>query len=94
VSKIEILLKRFSFLSLAAEQTEIDRRAAIDQQQVIKGTSSTPSEINWTPATFTNNKKQLSSALGIVRNKDKPPQSSETPIKALVSYDEDDDEDS
>jgi hypothetical protein len=59
---------------------------------VLKGTTSTASEISWTPATFTSNKKQLSSALGIVRHVDKPPQSSETTttIKSLVSYDSDD----
>ncbi|CAF1104281.1 unnamed protein product [Rotaria sordida] len=78
----------------SAEQTEIDRREAIDQQQVLKGTSQTPSEINWTPATFTSNKKKLSSALGIVRSIDKPQQSSETIVKSLVSYDDDDDGDS
>ncbi len=66
----------------------------IDQQQVLKGTSSTPSEISWTPATFTSNKKQLSSALGIVRSVDKPPQSAESTVKSLVSYDDDDEEDS
>jgi len=78
----------------SAEQTEIDRREVIGQQQVLQGTSSTPSEINWTPATFTSNKKQLSSTLGIVRNVDKPQQSSETTIKSLVSYDDDEEEDS
>jgi len=62
----------------------------IDQQQVLKGTSLTSSEINWTPATFTNNKKQLSSTLGIVRNIDKRQQTSETTIKSLVSYDDED----
>jgi hypothetical protein len=59
---------------------------------VLKGTSSTPSEISWTPATFTSNKKQLSSALGIVRKLDKPQQSSETTKTSLVSYDDDDDD--
>ncbi|CAF1301306.1 unnamed protein product [Rotaria sp. Silwood1] len=78
----------------SAEQTEIDRREAIDQQQVLKGTLQTPSEINWAPATFTSNKKQLSSTLGIVRNVDKSQQSSETIVKSLVSYDDDDDDDS
>ncbi len=78
---------------LAAEQTENDRREMIDQQQVLKGTSSTPSEISWTPATFTSNKKQLSTTLGIVRHVDKLPQSSETTaIKSLVSYDSDDED--
>ena len=78
---------------LAAEQLEKDRRDAIDQQQVLKGTLSTPSEINWTPATFTSSRKQLSSALGIVRNVDKPSlRTSETTSKSLVSYDSDDDD--
>ncbi|CAF4429251.1 unnamed protein product, partial [Adineta steineri] len=77
-----------------AEQTEIDRRELIDKQQVLKGTSAIPSEINWTPATFTSNKKQLSSTLGIVRKIDKPQQSSETVTKkSLVSYGDDDDDD-
>jgi hypothetical protein len=82
------------FLISAAEQAEVDRREVIDQQQVLKGTSSTPSEINWTPATFTSNKKQLSSTLGIVRSVDKPQQSSEPTIKSLVSYDDEDDDSS
>ncbi|CAF0955651.1 unnamed protein product [Rotaria magnacalcarata] len=77
----------------SAEQSETDRREAIDQQQVLKGTTAIASEINWTPATFTSNKKQLSSALGIVRSVDKPQQSSETIAKSLVSYDDDDNED-
>ncbi|CAF1135458.1 unnamed protein product [Adineta steineri] len=78
----------------SAEQTEIDRRELIDKQQVLKGTSAIPSEINWTPATFTSNKKQLSSTLGIVRKIDKPQQSSETVTKkSLVSYGDDDDDD-
>jgi hypothetical protein len=86
-------LKIWIYSISAAEQTEIDRREKIDQQQVLKGTLSTPSEISWTPATFTSNKKQLSTALGIVRHVDKPPQSSETTKKSLVSYDSDDDDD-
>lgn len=74
---------------LAAEQSESDRRETIDQQQVLKGTSTTPSEINWTPTTFTSHKKQLSSTLGIVRNGKKP---SATTTKSLVAYDSDEDE--
>jgi hypothetical protein len=80
---------------LAAEQAEHDRRTAIDQQQVLPGMSTAPSEINWTPATFISNKKQMSSALGIVRNIDKSQASAviETTKKTLVSYDDDDDDD-
>lgn len=74
---------------LAAEQTEVDRREAIEHQQVLPGTSSTPSEINWTPATFVSNKKQLSSALGIVRSAEKSQPPLEATKKSLVSYDED-----
>ena len=87
--KFQILI----YSILAAEQTESDRREKIDQQQVLKGTSSTPSEISWTPSTFTSNKKQLSAALGIVRHVDKPPQPTETTKKSLVSYDSDDNDD-
>ena len=75
---------------LAAEQSELERRQAIDQQQVLKGTSSTSSEINWTPATFISNKKQLCSSLGIVRSVDKSQSASETTKKSLVSYDDED----
>ncbi|UJR26563.1 hypothetical protein I4U23_007884 [Adineta vaga] len=81
----------------SAQQTDLDRRLTIDKQQVLKGTSSTPSEINWKPSTLTANKKKLSSTFGIVRNVDKPPSVSQTTTtKSLVSYtaDDDDDEDS
>ena len=81
----------FEFFFSAAEQTELDRRETIDQQQVLQGTSSLPSGINWTPATFTSNKKKLSTTLGIVRSIDKPQQTSETTVKSLVSYDDEDD---
>ncbi|CAF1687541.1 unnamed protein product, partial [Adineta ricciae] len=81
------------------EQTDRDRRANIDQQQVLRGTSSASSEINWAPSTFTSNKKQLSSAFGIVRNVDKTssvpettPKTTAATTKSLVSYADDDDD--
>jgi len=88
---IRLVFNSIVVFFLAAEQTESDRREAIDQQQVLKGTSSTASEINWAPSTFTSNKKQLSSALGIVRKIDKT--SETTQAKSLVSYGDDDDDD-
>ena len=84
----------------AAEQSEQERREAIDQKQVLQGTSTAPSEINWSPATIANNKKKLSAALGIVRSVDKTPTTpaaTETKTvlsKSLVSYDDDDDDSS
>lgn len=98
-SKTEKIFDIFLFFSVAAEQSEAERRETIDQKQVLKGTSTTRSEISWSPGTFVNDKKKLSAALGIVRNVDKTSTiSTETPktvlSKSLVSYDEDDEDSS
>ncbi|CAF0914068.1 unnamed protein product [Didymodactylos carnosus] len=53
-----------------AEESEIERRTKIENQQILKGTSTCNTEITWEPSTFTNNKKNLSSRFGIIRNCD------------------------
>lgn len=87
-------MKFFFLFRPAAEESEKQRRDQIDQKQVLRGTSTAPSEINWTPATMISNKKQLSSALGIVRSVDKTASATSPETinnkKSLVSYDDED----